>query len=139
MRVLIIGGKLPEDVFTATGRRKEAVAQVRVKRGSGKIEVNGKDVNAYLCRPNIVLAALKPIDVAEMNGKLDVTCVARGGGLSGQAGAICLALARAIINMDPELRTLLKRNGLLTRDPRMGARKKYGLVKPRKRYQCSKR
>jgi small subunit ribosomal protein S9 len=130
---------LPEEVYAATGRRKEAVAQVRVKKGSGKIVVNGKDVNAYLCRPNVVLAALKPIDVAEFNGKLDVECVARGGGLSGQAGAISLGLARALIIMDPELRSLLKRNGLLTRDSRMVERKKYGLVKARKRYQFSKR
>lgn len=130
---------MPEEVYAATGRRKEAVAQVRVKKGSGKIVVNGKDVNAYLCRPNVVLAALKPIDVAEFNGKLDVECVARGGGLSGQAGAISLGLARALIIMDPELRSLLKRNGLLTRDSRMVERKKYGLVKARKRYQFSKR
>jgi small subunit ribosomal protein S9 len=130
---------LPEEVFAASGRRKEAVAQVRVRRGAGKIQVNGKDVNAYLCRANIVLAALKPIDVAELNGKLDVDCVARGGGLTGQAGAICLALARALIIYDPELRSILKRNGLLTRDSRMVERKKYGLVKARKRYQFSKR
>jgi small subunit ribosomal protein S9 len=130
---------LPEDVFAATGRRKEAVAQVRVKHGSGKIQVNGKDVNAYLCRPNVVTAALKPLEVAEFIGKLDVECVARGGGLSGQAGAISLALARALIIIDPELRSLLKRNGLLRRDPRMVERKKYGLVKARKRYQFSKR
>jgi small subunit ribosomal protein S9 len=130
---------LPEEVFAGTGRRKEAVAQVRVKRGSGKIEVNGKDVNAYLCRPNIVTLALKPIEVAELNGKLDVVCVARGGGLTGQAGAMSLALARALTIMDSELRGLLKRNGLLTRDSRMVERKKYGLVKARKRYQFSKR
>lgn len=130
---------MPEEVFAGTGRRKEAVAQVRVKRGSGKIEVNGKDVNAYLCRPNIVTLALKPIEVAELNGKLDVVCVARGGGLTGQAGAMSLALARALTIMDSELRGLLKRNGLLTRDSRMVERKKYGLVKARKRYQFSKR
>jgi len=130
---------LAEEVYAATGRRKEAVAQVRMKRGSGKILVNGKDVNAYLCRANIVTLALKPIDVTEFNGKFDVECVARGGGLSGQAGAISLALARALVIYDPELRSLLKRNGLLTRDSRMVERKKYGLVKARKRYQFSKR
>lgn len=130
---------LAEEVYAATGRRKEAVAQVRMKRGSGKILVNGKDVNAYLCRANIVTLALKPIDVTEFSGKFDVECVARGGGLSGQAGAISLALARALVIYDPELRSLLKRNGLLTRDSRMVERKKYGLVKARKRYQFSKR
>jgi small subunit ribosomal protein S9 len=130
---------LAEEIYSATGRRKESVAQVRLKPGSGKITVNGKDVNAYLCRANIVTAALKPIEVAELGGRFDVDCVARGGGLSGQAGAICLGLARALILYDGELRTLLKRNGLLTRDSRMVERKKYGLVKARKRYQFSKR
>ena len=130
---------LADEVYAATGRRKEAVAQVRIRRGSGKILINGKDVNAYLCRPNIVTLALKPIEVSEFNGKFDVDCVARGGGLTGQAGAVSLAIARALILYDPELRRLLKRNGLLTRDPRMVERKKYGLVKARKRYQFSKR
>jgi small subunit ribosomal protein S9 len=130
---------LAEEVYAATGRRKEAVAQVRLRNGSGKIIINGKNASDYLCRANIVTQALKPIDVSELGGKLDVECVATGGGLSGQAGAVCLALARALVLMDPELRPLLKRNGLLTRDSRMVERKKYGLVKARKRYQFSKR
>jgi small subunit ribosomal protein S9 len=130
---------LADDVFAATGRRKESVAQVRLRLGTGKITVNGKDVNLYLCRPNIVMHALKPIDVVEMVGKFDIVCVARGGGLTGQAGAISLGIARALLIYDEELRRLLKRNGLLTRDSRMVERKKYGLVKARKRYQFSKR
>jgi small subunit ribosomal protein S9 len=130
---------LADDIYAATGRRKESVAQVRLRQGSGKILVNGKDINAYLCRPNIVTLALKPIEVSEFGGKFDIDCVARGGGLSGQAGAISLGIARALIIYDPELRRLLKRNGLLTRDSRMVERKKYGLVKARKRYQFSKR
>jgi small subunit ribosomal protein S9 len=130
---------LAEDVFAATGRRKESVAQVRLKRGTGKITVNGKEINAYLCRLNVVMSALKPIDVSEMVGKLDIECVASGGGLTGQAGSISLGIARALILYDPDLRRVLKRNGLLTRDSRMVERKKYGLVKARKRFQFSKR
>ncbi len=130
---------MAEEVFAATGRRKESIAQVRVRRGAGKTLVNGKEINAYLCRPNVVTHAMKPVEVAELDGKLDIEVVAKGGGLTGQAGAICLALARALIIYDPELRTLLKRNGLLTRDSRMVERKKYGLVKARKRFQFSKR
>jgi small subunit ribosomal protein S9 len=130
---------LAEEVYAATGRRKESVAQVRIRPGTGKVTVNGKEINAYLCRPNIVVHALKPIEVSELGGRFDIECVARGGGLTGQAGAICLGIARALIIYDEELRRILKRNGLLTRDSRMVERKKYGLVKARKRYQFSKR
>lgn len=130
---------MADEVYAATGRRKESVAQVRLRPGSGKIMVNGKEVNAYLCRANVVTAALKPLEVTESMGRFDVDCVCRGGGLTGQAGAISLGIARALIIYDEELRTLLKRNGLLTRDSRMVERKKYGLVKARKRYQFSKR
>ena len=87
----------------------------------------------------MVIHALKPIDVAELMGKLDVKCDVNGGGLTGQAGAIRLGIARALAEYDPELRGLLKKNGLLTRDPRMVERKKYGMVKARKRFQFSKR
>jgi small subunit ribosomal protein S9 len=130
---------LADNVFAATGRRKESVAQARLRPGAGKIMVNGKDVNTYLCRQTSVMQAMKPVDVAELSGKLDIDIVASGGGLSGQAGAISLAISRALILYDPELRSLLKRNGLLTRDSRMVERKKYGLVKARKRFQFSKR
>jgi small subunit ribosomal protein S9 len=130
---------LADEVYSATGRRKESVAQVRLKLGSGKITVNGKDINAYLCRLNVVTAALKPVEVTELTGKLDIECVCTGGGLTGQAGAICLAIARALNQYDEELHNVLKRNGLFTRDSRMVERKKYGLVKARKRFQFSKR
>ena len=130
---------MADDKITATGRRKEATAQVRVTNGSGKFTVNGKEINVYLCRANLVMHALKPIEVAELTGKLDVICVASGGGLTGQAGAIRQAMARALVKYDQELHTLMRRNGLLTRDSRMVERKKYGLVKARKRYQFSKR
>ncbi|HBC47197.1 MAG TPA: 30S ribosomal protein S9 [candidate division Zixibacteria bacterium] len=130
---------LADEIYSATGRRKESVAQVRLKPGSGKITVNGKEINTYLCRMNVVTAALKPIEVSDLAGRFDIDCVCRGGGLSGQAGAICLGIARALLIYDIELRNVLKRNGLLTRDSRMVERKKYGLVKARKRYQFSKR
>lgn len=125
--------------FAATGRRKNSVARVMLKNGSGTITVNGKDLKSYLCRDTLVIHALKPLDVAELMGKIDVKCDVGGGGLTGQAGAIRLGIARALTEYDPELRGLLKKNGLLTRDPRMVERKKYGLVKARKRFQFSKR
>lgn len=127
------------ELFAATGRRKESVAKIRVKGGKGKVTVNGRDINSYLCRDNLVMQALKPMDVAELEGRIIVECTVRGGGLTGQAGAISLGLARALTKYDPELRPLLKRNGLLRRDPRMVERKKYGQVKARKRFQFSKR
>ncbi|UCE67924.1 MAG: 30S ribosomal protein S9 [Candidatus Zixiibacteriota bacterium] len=125
--------------FAATGRRKNSVARVTLKNGSGTIIVNGKDLKSYLCRDTLVIHALKPLDAAELMGKIDVKCDVGGGGLTGQAGAIRLGIARALTEYDPELRGLLKKNGLLTRDPRMVERKKYGLVKARKRFQFSKR
>lgn len=130
---------MSENQFGATGRRKDAVARVLIKNGNGTITVNGKDIKAYLCRDSIVLHAMKPIEVAELDGKLDITCKVSGGGLSGQAGAFRHALARALLKYDSELRGLMKKNGLLTRDSRMVERKKYGQVKARKRFQFSKR
>jgi small subunit ribosomal protein S9 len=126
-------------MFSATGRRKDSVARVIIKPGSGTIMINGKDIKTYLCRDSLVLHTLKPVETAELNGKLDIICTARGGGLTGQAGACRLGLARALVKYDSELHGLMKRNGLLTRDPRMVERKKYGQVKARKRFQFSKR
>jgi small subunit ribosomal protein S9 len=130
---------LADEYHSATGRRKESVAKIRLRRGKGKITVNGRDINSYLCRANLVMQALKPVEVVELAGKLDIACTAEGGGLSGQAGAVSLGIARALTKFDPGLRPLLKRNGMLTRDPRMVERKKYGQVKARKRFQFSKR
>ena len=130
---------MADEYYTATGRRKESVAKVRLRRGKGKITVNGRDINSYLCRANLVMHALKPVEVVELGGKLSIVCMAKGGGLSGQAGAVSLGIARALMKFDPGFRSLLKRNGLLTRDSRMVERKKYGLVKARKRFQFSKR
>ena len=126
-------------LFAATGRRKNSVARVVIRSGGGATTINGKEFKSYLCRDTLVVQALKPIDVAELTGKIDIACEVSGGGLSGQAGAIRLGIARALAEYDPQLHGLLKKNGLLTRDPRMVERKKYGLVKARKRYQFSKR
>jgi len=130
---------LADGLFAATGRRKNSVARVALKNGSGTVIVNGKELKSYLCRDTLVIHALKPLDVAELMGKIDIKCDVGGGGLTGQAGAIRLGIARALAKYDPELRGLLKKNGLLTRDPRMVERKKYGMVKARKRFQFSKR
>ncbi len=130
---------MAEEYYTATGRRKESVAKIRLRRGKSKITVNGRDINSYLCRANLVMHALKPVEIAELAGKLDIACTAKGGGLSGQAGAVSLGIARALTKLNPELHSLLRRNGLLTRDSRMVERKKYGQVKARKRFQFSKR
>ena len=130
---------MADEFFNGTGRRKEATAKVRLKHGKGKITVNGSEIGAYLCRANLVMHALRPVDAAELNGKLDLVCEASGGGLTGQAGALSLGIARALLKYDAELRPLLKRNGLLTRDSRMVERKKYGQAKARKRFQFSKR
>jgi small subunit ribosomal protein S9 len=130
---------LSENQFGATGRRKDAVARVLIKSGKGTILINGKDIRAYLCRDSVVLHAMKPVEVAELDGKLDISCKVRGGGLSGQAGAFRHAVARALVKYDSELHSLMKKNGLLTRDSRMVERKKYGQVKARKRFQFSKR
>jgi small subunit ribosomal protein S9 len=105
---------LADGIFAATGRRKNSVARVAIKNGSGAITVNGKEMKSYLCRDTLVIHALKPLDISEMMGKFDVKCDVSGGGLTGQAGAIRLGIARALIKYDPELRGLLKKNGMLT-------------------------
>jgi small subunit ribosomal protein S9 len=130
---------LATTVYRATGRRKEAMASVRLMQGGGKMLVNGKPMRQYLSKDSLMMQVEKPLQVTDTMGKLDVTCSARGGGLSGQAGAIMLAIARALARMNEEFRKPLKRAGLLTRDPRMVERKKYGQIKARKRFQYSKR
>ena len=125
--------------FSATGRRKESVARVELKPGKGKFTINGKQIAAYLTRETLVNHAQRPLEITEMAGKVDVRCVSRGGGLSGQAGAIRLAVARALDRMNPEFHRSLRQGGYLTRDPREVERKKYGQPKARKRFQYSKR
>lgn len=125
--------------YQATGRRKTAVANVRIFLGAGKMMVNGRPVREYLTKESLMTLAQKPLELTGMLGKLDVICTARGGGLSGQAGAIRLGIAKALLKMNEEFRKTLKKEGLLTRDPRMVERKKYGQIKARKRFQYSKR
>ncbi len=126
-------------VYQATGRRKTAVAMVRMMVGGGKMLVNGKPMRQYLTKDDLMMLAEKPLEITGMTGKVDLFCSARGGGLSSQAGAIRLAIARALVKMNEQSRKALKKAGVLTRDPRMVERKKYGQIKARKRFQYSKR
>ena len=125
--------------YQATGRRKTAVANVRLLLGAGKMTVNGRPIREYLTKESLMILVQKPLDLTGMLGKLDVICTARGGGLSGQAGAIRLGITRALLKMNEDFRKILKKEGLLSRDPRMVERKKYGQIKARKRFQYSKR
>lgn len=127
------------NIFQGTGRRKTAVAVVRLSQGTGRKIVNGKRLSQYLGRENLVIEVEKPLEITGTNGKMDVICSAKGGGISAQAGAIKLGIARALVEFDESFKKVLKKDGLLTRDPRMVERKKYGQVKARKRYQYSKR
>jgi small subunit ribosomal protein S9 len=123
----------------AVGRRKEAVARVFVRPGSGKMTINGKDVAAYLGRETLVFLVREPLEATETMEKFDIDCTATGGGVNGQTGALRLGLARALVKIDERFHPMLKARGLLTRDPRMKERKKYGLAGRRKRFQFSKR
>ena len=122
-----------------TGRRKEAVARVSLTPGAGKYTVNGRTPLEYLKRETLVTKALQAFTVTNTTGKFNLDARVRGGGLSGQAGALRLAIGRALARGDESLRAILGREGLLTRDPRMKERKKYGQPGARKRFQFSKR
>ena len=130
---------MAEETYWATGRRKEATARVGLRAGTGQFNVNGHPLGAYFHRETLSMVIEQPLRVVEMVGQLDVVCYAHGGGKSGQAGALRLGVARALLAINPEWRPKLKRAGLLERDARMVERKKYGLAKARKRYQYSKR
>ena len=123
----------------ATGRRKESTARVWVKRGTGKISINGKEMVNYFARPVLQMQLNFVFDVTERKGEFDVIATVKGGGLSGQAGAIRHGLSRALSLFDPDLRKPLKSAGMLTRDSRVVERKKYGRAKARKSFQFSKR
>ena len=123
----------------ATGRRKDAVARVWLKPGSGKIVINGREQEVYFARPTLRLVINQPFDVAERQGQYDVVATVVGGGLSGQAGAVKHGIAQALSRYEPTLRTLVKQAGFLTRDPRVVERKKYGRAKARRSFQFSKR
>ena len=123
----------------ATGRRKEATARVTLMAGSGEVTVNKRSAADYFGRPVLEMVLRQPFEVTETTGQYDIVVNAAGGGLSGQAGAVRLGIARALIALRPELRAALKKAGLLTRDARQVERKKYGQPKARKRFQYSKR
>jgi small subunit ribosomal protein S9 len=131
---------MADEFYAATGRRKEAAARVRLyPGGSGKITINGREFEDYLPRPSHRTSVIRPLELVEMIGKVDLRCSTRGGGLTGQAQAIQMGISRALVAYDAELRSILKQNGMLTRDPREKERKKYGLAGARKRFQFSKR
>ncbi|MEO1494339.1 MAG: 30S ribosomal protein S9 [Pseudomonadota bacterium] len=123
----------------ATGKRKDAVARVWVKPGSGKVTVNGKEMAAYFARPVLQMVIDQPFTIANVGGQFDVTATVKGGGLSGQAGAVKHGISKALSLFDPELRPALKAAGFLTRDARVVERKKYGKRKARRSFQFSKR
>ena len=123
----------------ATGRRKDAVARVWLKPGSGKITINGRDQEVYFARPTLRLVINQPFGVAERDGQYDVICTVKGGGLSGQAGAVKHGISQALTRFEPALRAPVKAAGFLTRDPRAVERKKYGRAKARRSFQFSKR
>ncbi len=123
----------------ATGKRKDAVARVWIKPGSGKVVVNGKEMDAYFARPVLQLILRQPFQVAGVEGEFDVFATVKGGGLTGQAGAVKHGISKALQLYDPSLRGALKAAGFLTRDSRVVERKKYGRAKARRSFQFSKR
>ena len=123
----------------ATGKRKDAVARVWIKLGAGKILVNERAVEVYFARPVLRMLIQQPLVAANRQGQYDVVCTVSGGGLSGQAGAVRHGISKALIRHEPELRSVLKRGGFVTRDSRVVERKKYGKAKARRSFQFSKR
>ena len=123
----------------ATGRRKDAVARVWLKPGTGKIVVNGREQEVYFARPTLRLVINQPFQVADREGQYDVIATVKGGGLSGQAGAVKHGISQALSKYEPTLRAAVKAAGFLTRDPRVVERKKFGRAKARKSFQFSKR
>ncbi len=130
---------MPKIVYTATGRRKEAVARVRVTDGDGKILVNKRPIEEYFGRETLQMLVHQPLELCEVKGAYNVLVNVRGGGLSGQAGAIRHGLSRSLEKVNEEFRPKLKKAGFLTRDPRVKERKKPGLAGARKAFQFSKR
>ena len=130
---------IQEDVFGATGRRKECVARVRLKSGSGKILINQRPLEDYFGRKTSQVIVKQPLVLTNNLERFDVFVKVSGGGLSGQAGAVRHGITRALMEFDPELRSILKKAGYITRDPRIKERKKYGQRSARARFQYSKR
>lgn len=125
--------------YRGTGRRKTSVAQVRLMPGNGNFTVNGRDLDEYFAYETLRIVAKAPLDITDTASKFDVIVKVNGGGFTGQAGAVRHGIARALLEVDPEYRAVLKKAGFLTRDPRMKERKKYGLKKARRAPQFSKR
>ena len=123
----------------ATGKRKDAVARVWIKPGKGNITINDKSIDQYFARPVLKMIINQPFEITNRMNEFDVVCTVKGGGLSGQAGAIKHGISKALNEYEPELRTVLKQAGFLTRDDRVVERKKYGKAKARRSYQFSKR
>jgi small subunit ribosomal protein S9 len=130
---------VPQPLVQSTGRRKAAVARVRVRAGSGTITINGRDIGEYFPSETHRMIVTEPLRLTTTADVYDVDATIDGGGVSGQAGALRLGIARALVAIDPEIRTTVKRAGFLTRDAREKERKKYGLKKARKAPQYSKR
>ena len=128
-----------KDSKYATGRRKKSIAKVWVKKGSGNIHVNGKKMIEYFHKANLQTAIFRPLTIVKRENEYDIRCSVKGGGLTGQAGAIVHGIARAIILHEPDLKTTLKKENLTTRDSRAVERKKYGRRKARRSFQFSKR
>ena len=128
-----------KDSKYATGRRKKSIARVWLKKGSGNIHVNGKKMVDYFQKTNLQIAIFRPLTIVKRENEFDVRCTVKGGGLTGQAGAIILGISRAIVLFEPELKLTLKKEKLTTRDSRGVERKKYGRRKARRSFQFSKR
>ena len=128
-----------KDSKYATGRRKKSIAKVWIKKGSGNIHVNGKKMIDYFQKPDLQVAIFRPLTAVKRENEFDIRCSVKGGGLSGQAGAIIHGVARAIVLFEPELKLILKKKKLTTRDSRAVERKKYGRRKARRSFQFSKR
>ncbi len=128
-----------EKLIQGTGRRKSSVARVRLVSGDGKFTINHRDIDQYLKEELLKNIVREPLNLTDTLGKFDVYVLVNGGGFTGQAGAIRHGLSRALLEVDPEYRSILKKAGFLTRDPRMKERKKYGFKKARKSSQFSKR
>ena len=130
---------MAELTYYGTGRRKTSVARVRLMPGEGKVTINGRDMEEYFGLKTLELIVRQPLELTDMLGKYDVVANVKGGGVSGQAGAIRHGITRALMELDGELRPALKKAGFVTRDPREKERRKYGLKKARKASQFSKR
>ena len=128
-----------KDSKYATGRRKSSIARVWLKKGSGMIYINGKKMNEYFKKTNLQISVIRPLTLTKRENEFDVRCSVKGGGHTGQAGAITLGISRALIEFEPDLKTILKKEKLTTRDSRVVERKKYGRRKARRSFQFSKR